>query len=258
MFRILLLLTTLFSLSGFAEIKNEMIEYKQGDTVLEGYLVHNPAVRMRQPAVIIVHAWMGLNDFTKQKADEMAKLGYVVLAADIYGKDSRPKDKKQAAELSGRFKNDRNLLRARAQAAYDVLKKNPKVDPNKIVAMGYCFGGTTVLEMALSGLPLAGVVSFHGGLQFPDLKDVKNIKSKLLILHGALDPSVPPEQVMTFTKALNSNPKIDYQFVAYSGAVHSFTEPAAGNDISKGSAYNAVADRRSTEAMKDFFKEVTQ
>lgn len=255
--RIVFLFITLLSLTTMGAIKNEMVEYKQGDTTLEGYLVHNPAVRMKQPAVIIVHAWMGLDDFVKQKADEMAKMGYVAFAADIYGKGQRPKDQKEAAEMSGKYKADRALLRARAQAALDQVMKNPKVDRNKIVAMGYCFGGTTVLEMAMAGLPLAGVVSFHGGLDFPKtLADTKNIKGQLLILHGAIDPFVPADQVATFTKALNDN-KINYEFIAYSGAVHSFTHPTAGNDISKGQAYNAVADRRSTEDMKDFFRELT-
>lgn len=257
MFKATLLALTFLGTTAMAAIKTEVVEYKQGDTVLEGYLAHNPAVRMRQPAVIIVHAWMGVNDFVKQKAEEMAKLGYVAFAADIYGKGVRPKDAKAAAELSGKFKADRKLLRARAQAAFDFVAKNPKVDRKKIVAMGYCFGGTTVLEMAMAGLPLSGVTSFHGGLEFPNLADVKNIKAKVLILHGAIDPFVPAEQVAAFTKALNEA-NVDYQFVAYSGAVHSFTEPAAGSDVSKGSAYNAVADRRSWEAMTDFFKEVTR
>ncbi|MEZ0390632.1 MAG: dienelactone hydrolase family protein [Pseudobdellovibrionaceae bacterium] len=256
MCRLLTLVSFLFSLSAMAAIKSETVEYKEGQTTLEGYMAHNPAVRMRQPAVVIVHAWMGVDDFVKKKTDEMAQMGFVALAADIYGKGVRPKDAKEAAELAGKYRNnDRTLLRARAQAAFDLLKKNPKVDPSKIVAIGYCFGGTTVLEMAMAGLPLAGVVSFHGGLEFPKLADTKNIKSKLLILHGAVDPYVPPAQVQALTKALDEA-KTDYQFVAYSGAVHSFTDPSAGTDASKGAAYNPVADRRSTEAMKDFFREV--
>lgn len=255
MCRLVFLFATLFSLTTMAAIKSEVVEYKQGNTVLEGYLAHNPAVRMRQPAVIIVPAWMGVDNFAKQKADEMAQMGFVALVADIYGKGIRPTNPKEASEQAGKYRGDRKLLRARAQAAYDFVRKNPKVDSAKIVAMGYCFGGTTVLEMAMAGLPLAGVVSFHGGLEFPNMADAKNIKSKLLVLHGAIDPSVPPEQVNTFLKGLNDAGKVDYQFVAYSGAVHSFTNPAAGNDVTKGNAYNAVADRRSTEDMKDFFKE---
>jgi dienelactone hydrolase len=253
--RLTFLFAILMSMTSFGAIKSETVEYKQADAVLEGYMVSNPAVKMRQPAVIIIHDWMGMTDFVKKKAEEMAKLGFVAFSADIYGKGVHPKDANEAGKLAGQYKGDRALLRARAQAAFDQVKKNPKVDPNKIVVMGYCFGGTTALEMAMSGLPIAGVASFHGGLDFPNLADVKNIKGKLLIMHGALDPYVPAEQVNSFTKALNDN-KTDYQFIVYSGAVHAFAVPTAGNDPSKGAAYNAVADHRSTEAMHDFFNEV--
>jgi dienelactone hydrolase len=188
----------------------------------------------------------------------MAEMGYVAFAADIYGKGVRPKDAKEAGELAGKYKAVRKVLRGRVLAAYDTLKKNPKVDTNKMLAMGYCFGGTTALELAMSGVPLRGVASFHGGLDFPsDIGDVKNIKTKLLIMHGALDPFVPADQVNTFTKALN-DAKTDYQFIIYSGAVHAFTVPEAGNDLSKGTAYNALADKRSFQAMKTFFQDVTQ
>jgi dienelactone hydrolase len=250
------LLLCFFSLAASAAIKTEIVEYKEGSTVLEGYLAYNDAIKNKAPGVIIVHEWMGLGEYSKSRARQMAELGYIAFAADIYGKGVRPKDAKEAGELAGKYKGDRKLLRARALAALDALKKNPKVDTSKILAMGYCFGGTTVLEMAMAGAPVKGVVSFHGGLDFPNLADVKNIKSKLLILHGAIDPYVPPEQVNSFTKALNDN-KVDYQFTMYSGAVHSFTNPESGNDPSKGAAYNPVADRRSFEATKTFFREVT-
>jgi dienelactone hydrolase len=246
-----------FSLSSFAAIKTETVEYKEGTTTLEGFLAYDDAVKVKRPGVIVVHAWMGLNDYVKGRAKQLAELGYVAFAGDIYGKGVRPKDTKQAGELATKFKSDRALLRARANAAFETLKTNPKVDASKMLAMGYCFGGTTVLEMAMSGLPLKGIVSFHGGLDFPSLAtDSSKIKSPLLVLHGAVDPYVPADQVSAFTKAMDQA-KVDYQFVAYSGAVHAFTEPEAGNDPSKGAAYNEKADKRSFEAMKDFFKEVT-
>lgn len=243
------------SLTVQAEIKTEAVEYKQGSTALEGFVVYDDAIS-KAPGVLVVHDWMGISDDTKNKATELAKLGYVAFVADIYGKGIRPADGKAAGELAGKFKADRSLLRKRAQAALDTLKKNSRVNKNKIAAQGYCFGGTTVLELALSGASLQAVTSIHGGLEFPSLKqDAKNIKTKILVLHGAIDPNVPPEQVATFTKALDEV-KTDYQFVAYSGAVHAFTNPNAGSDITKGAAYNAVADKRSSEAVKSFYKEV--
>ena len=153
------------------------------------------------------------------------------------------------------YKGDRPLLRARAQAALTELLKQPQTDPTRVAAIGYCFGGTTVLELARSGAPLTGVVSFHGGLDTPTPQDAKNIKAKVLALHGADDPFVPPMQVSGFEKEMTEG-KVDWQLVKYSGAVHAFAIPSAGNDNSKGAAYNATADRRSWQAMKDFFGEI--
>lgn len=247
----------LFTTTASAAIKSEMVEYKEGNTVLEGYVVYDDAKKGKLPGVVVIHNWMGLSDETKSKANQLAELGYVAFAADIYGKGVKPKDKKEAGALAGKFKGDRKLLRVRAMAAYDTLKKHSRVDGNNLSASGYCFGGTTAIEMALTGAPLRGVVSFHGGLQFPNMEDTKNIKSKVLILHGAIDPNVPPAEVSAFTTAMD-NAKTDYQLIAYSGAVHSFTEKAAGNDNSKGAAYNEAADKRSWIAMKSFFSEVTR
>lgn len=245
----------LFSISALANIKTEKIDYKQGSTALEGFLVYNENLR-GGPGVILIHDWMGISDDTKNKAKEMAELGYVAFVADIYGKGTRPQDTKEAGQISSQFKNDRPLLRKRAQAAFDYMKKHPRVNSKKIAAHGYCFGGTTVLEMALSGLPLQGVVSFHGGLDFPTLeKDAAKIKSKILVLHGAIDPWVPAEQVATFTKALDATNK-DYQFISYSGAVHAFTNPQAGNDIKTGAAYDPKAEKRANTALKAFYDEV--
>ena len=258
MSRFLILLISLFSISTFAAIKTEVVEYKEGDTVLEGFLAYNDSMKGKKPGVIIVHEWMGVGDYVKNRARQLAELGYVAFAADIYGKGTRPKDQKEAAEFATKYRGDRKLLRARAMAAHDYLSKHKRVDSANMLAMGYCFGGTTVLEMGLAGAPLKGIVSFHGGLEFPTLAaDAKNIKAPLLIEHGAIDPFVPQEQVNTFLKALNDN-KVNYEFVAHSGAVHGFTQQEAGTDPSKGMAYNAQADKRSFEDMKDFFQEVTK
>lgn len=223
-----------------------MIEYRQGDTVLEGYLTGTA----QRPGILLVHDWMGLGKFAKAKADELEKMGYVVLAADIYGKGIRPANAAEAGQQAGKYKSDRALLRARVNAALTELRKH--ADPKRIAAIGYCFGGTTVLELARSGADIAGVVSFHGGLDAPL---AGQIKCKVLALHGADDPYVPVAEVAGFESEM-TKAGVDWQLIKYGGAVHAFTNPDAGNDNSKGAAYNANADRRSWEAMKQFFAEI--
>lgn len=239
-----------------AAIKTEKITYKQGSEELEAFVAYDDAVSAGQPAVIIVHDWMGPSAYTEMRAQQLAELGYVAFTADIYGKNHRPKSMEEAAKLAGEFKSgDRKLMRQRALAAYEQLLKHPRVDKKRVSATGYCFGGTTVLEMARSGLPLKGVVSFHGGLSTLKPMESIKIKAKLLVLHGAIDPYVPAEEVAGFMKEMN-DAKVDYQFVSYSGAVHAFTQKGAGQDPKTGAAYNEAADKRSFVAMKEFFKEV--
>ena len=245
------------ALPAAAAVKTEVVEYKDGDQVCEGFLAYDDAAKGKRPGVVVVHEWMGLGDYAKGRATKLAELGYVAFAADIYGKGIRAKDAKEAGALAGKYKGDLPLLRSRAKAAFDTLAKNGRVDTAKIFAIGYCFGGTTALELARSGAPLAGTVSFHGGLATKDPADAKNIKGPVLVLHGAADPYVPPAEVAAFQKEMD-DAKVDWQMVSYSGAVHAFTNPAAGNDPSKGAAYDARADRRSWEAMKAFFAELTR
>lgn len=244
-----------------AKIKSEVVEYKDGETILEGVLVYDDALvkkNKKLPGIVIVHDWMGVGDYVKMRAEQMAELGYVAFAADIYGKGVRPKDAKEAGAQAGKYKaGDRKEMRSRATAAYNLLAANKNVDAGKISAMGYCFGGTVALEMAKQDLDLKGVVSFHGGLSSVSPDDAKKIKSQVLVLHGAIDPYVPATEVAQFQKELN-DAKVNYEFVAYSGAVHAFTEKHVGNDISKGAAYNEVADKRSFTAMKTFLTEVNQ
>ena len=252
---------TLISFSAFAKIKSEVVEYKDGDTVLEGVLFYDQILlkkKKKLPAVVVVHNWMGVNDYVKGRAEQMAQLGYVALAADIYGKGIRPQSVKEAAELATKYRGgDRKELRSRASAAFNFLARDNRVMANKISATGYCFGGTVALEMARIGLPLAGAVSFHGGLSSVKPEDAKNIKTKLLVLHGAVDPYVSANEVSQFQKELN-DAGVNYEFVSYSNSVHSFTEKEAGNDNSKGAAYNEQADRRSFVAMKNFLEEVSK
>jgi dienelactone hydrolase len=238
-----------------AKVQSQTITYKQGKVELEGYLAWDDATATKRPGVLVVHDWMGISDQTRKEADKLAALGYVAFAADIYGKGVRPTDPKSAGEQAGKFKGDRKLLRARARAGFDVLARQKLVDATHLAAIGFCFGGTTALELARDGAPLVGVVSFHGGLATPTPADAKNIKGKVLVLHGADDPNVPADEVAAFQKEMR-DANVDWQFIAYGGAVHAFTVPAAGNDNSKGAAYNAKADARSWQAMKDFFAEV--
>ncbi len=238
----------------YAAVQTKTIEYKQGDQVLEGYLAWDDATAGPRPGVLVVHEWTGLGDYVKMRCRKLAELGYVAFGADIYGKGVRPAPP-EAAAIAGKYKKDQKLMRDRVTAGLNELRGNPMCDQKRIAAIGYCFGGTCVLELARSGADVAGVVSFHGGLSTANPADAKNIRGKVLVLHGADDPHVTRKEVEAFEEEMR-NAGIDWQFVAYGGAVHAFTNPSAGNDNSKGAAYNAAADRRSWEAMKAFFGEI--
>jgi dienelactone hydrolase len=248
-------LLLLWGVNAYGAIRTEVVDYRHGDTVLEGYLAYDDSIQGKRPGVIVVHEWWGINNYVRTRTEQLAKLGYVAFAIDIYGKGVRAKDAKEAGSLSSTYRSDRALMRSRANAGYDVLKNHPLTDARRIAAIGYCFGGTTVLEMARSGAPLAGVVSFHGGLGTPNPGDAKNIKGKVLVLHGADDSFVPSGEVIAFQDEMRKS-GVDWYFVSYGGAVHSFTNPDSGNDPSKGAAYNEKADKRSWEAMKLFFAEI--
>jgi dienelactone hydrolase len=238
-----------------AGLRTEVIGYKHGDTVLEGYLAYDDAVKGNRPGVIVVHAWTGLDAYTKRRTEQLAELGYIAFAIDMYGKGVKAKDAEEAARLAGIYRADRSLMRSRANAGLEVLKKHTLTDAKRIAAIGYCFGGGVALELARSGADIAGVVSFHGNLDTPNPEDAKNIKGKVLILHGAADPIVPTDQVIAFQDEMRKA-NVDWQMVIYGGAVHAFTNPESGYDPSRGAAYNEKADRRSWEAMKAFFVEI--
>jgi dienelactone hydrolase len=179
----------------------------------------------------------------------------VAFAVDMYGKGIRPQSPAEASKQAGIYRGDRDLMRRRVTAGLDVLRSNELCDVERVAAIGYCFGGGTALELARSGADIAGVVSFHGNLDTPDPKIAENVKCKILVCHGADDPHVPFEQVKGFIDEMSSA-GVDYQFIAYSGAVHSFTNPGSGDDPSRGAAYNETADRRSWRHMKMFFDEL--
>ncbi|MEZ5358333.1 MAG: dienelactone hydrolase family protein [Candidatus Zixiibacteriota bacterium] len=241
--------------SVHAEVVTEVIEYMYDDAVLEGYLAYDNAITGKRPGVLVVHAWKGLGDYAKMRARMLAEMGYIAFAADIYGKGIRPTTNEEAAKQATIYRSNRPLQRSRVKAGLDVLKNHKLCDASRVAAIGYCFGGGTVLELARSGAELSGVVSFHGNLDTPDPSVAQNIKCKVLVCHGADDPHVPFTQVQGFMEEMSAA-KVDYQFIAYGGAVHAFTEKAAGNDPSIGVAYNADAERRSWDHMKLFFAEL--
>jgi len=255
--RVLITLVLVLLCSGdvHAAIQTRSIEYKHGDTVLEGYLAWDDAVQGRRPGVLVVHEWTGLGEYGQMRARKLAEMGYLAFALDMYGKGIRPKTPKEAAAQAGIYKKDRKLMRSRAWAGLAVLLGNELCDSKRVAAIGYCFGGTTVLELARSGADIAGAVSFHGGLDTPTPEDSKNVKCNVLVLHGGDDPHVPRKDVEAFEDEMRAG-GVDWQLNIYGGAVHSFTNPAAGTDKSKGAAYDAQADRRSWEAMKLFFAEI--
>lgn len=242
--------------SAVAGVVGKTVEYKQGDTVLEGYLAYDDSVKGKRPGVLVIHEWKGVGPYEKKRAEQLAALGYVAFAADIYGKGVRPTTPDLAAKEAGKYRgDDRSLLRARAAAGLDKLASFKQVDPGRLAVIGYCFGGTAALELARSGANVLGAVSFHGGLSTPSPADAKNIKGKVLVLHGADDPHVKPAEVEAFQQEMRQA-KVDWQMIYYGGAVHSFSNPNSGNDPSKGAAYNEKADKRSWEAMKQFFVEI--
>ncbi len=245
----------LMSLTAQTAIRTEVIEYKQGDTVLEGYLAYDDGIQGRRPGVLVVHEWTGIGPYIRSRTEQLAQLGYVAFAADIYGRGVRPQNPEAAGAEAKKYRHNRPLMRQRAQAGLQVLQQQSLVDRERIAAIGYCFGGTTVLELARSGAAIAGVVSFHGGLNTPNPADAQKIKARVLVLHGAADPLVPQTEVVAFQEEM-ATAKVDWQMISYGGAVHSFTNPQSGNDPSTGVAYNARADLRSWQALQQFFAEI--
>jgi dienelactone hydrolase len=202
-----------------------------------------------------VHEWTGLNAYAKRRAKQLAELGYIAFAVDMYGKGIRATDHEEAAKLSGVYRSDRQLMRRRILAGLEELKRHPLTDGTRLAAIGYCFGGMTVLELARSGADVVGVVSFHGGLSTPHPADAAQIKGQVLVLHGADDTFVTPEEVAAFESDMRQA-GVRYRLITYPGAVHSFTVPEAGDDPSTGMAYNAEADTRSWEEMRAFLRDV--
>ncbi|GMU83274.1 MAG: dienelactone hydrolase [Planctomycetota bacterium] len=257
MLRMTTILVLLVSMAVIAraEIVTKTIEYKHGDVTLKGYLAYDDKVETPRPGVIVVHEWWGLTEHMKKMTRDVAALGYVAFAVDMYGEGVTTDQTEKAAELAGGIRKDLQTYRDRAKAGYETLAKMDIVNRSHIAAIGFCFGGTTVLNMAYSGLPLAGVVSFHGSLVAPEGEDLTRIKARILVLHGADDPLVSPESIKAFHEGMRKA-KADWQMMYYGGAVHSFTNPTADKTGIPGVKYDAKTDKRARQAMKDFFDEI--
>ncbi len=250
-------LLLLLSLScASAKLVTRTVDYTDiHGTPLEGYVVYDDPTSGPRPGVIVVHDWRGLSDYTKKRADMLAELGYVAFAADIYGKGVHLNSVPEFSQEMAPYKADRSLYRARVRAAYDAFLRQPEVDKSRIAAIGYCFGGTGVIEMVRDGLPLRGVVSFHGGLDARPVTDGKKMTAPVLALCGAADPFEKPADMTAFTQQMHDN-GVDLQVVEYPGAQHAFTDAGVDALHVPGAKYNAAADHQSWFAMKAFLRKI--
>lgn len=230
------------------------VSYFDENQKLEGLLAIPEKQNSDKSGVLLLPAWMGIDNNSKENATELAKLGYITFVADIYGVDKRPTSPKEAGIIAGSFKKDIKLYQKRIQLALDQLLKSG-VNPNKIAVIGYCFGGTGAIEAARTNMKVSGIVSFHGGLGRDATREIETINPRVLVLHGADDFYVPEADIKAFQDEMRST-KADWQMVYYANAVHAFTHKDAGNDNSKGAAYNEKAAKRSWIAMLNFFDEI--
>ena len=243
------------TMSVHAEIVSEVGLYKNQEHQFKGQLVYDNVKKTKSAAILMGPTWTGPGEYTLSRAQQLALMGYVVLVADIYGEGQQPTRGKESAAAMNTYMKDRPLLRNRMQLAYKALSSNPRVDPKKIIALGYCFGGTGVLELARDGAPLAGVVVFHGILDTPHPEDAKNIKSPVIVFNGTDDPNSLADAVVAFEEEMRQA-KVDLQFINYSGTKHAFTDPSSGSDTSKGAFYHPLSDARSWTGMVSFLSEL--
>lgn len=235
-------------------IKTDTVEYRHEQTLLEGFFAFDDSAGGPLPTVMIAHAWGGRDEFVCNKALRLAELGYAAFALDLYGKGVVGSGPEENGRLMAPFIEDRSLLQARMRLALDTVRKLPQVDAERIAAMGFCFGGLCVLDLARTGEKLRGVVSFHGLFDPPANLGGYRIQAKVLALHGYDDPMVPPDKVLALAAELTAA-GADWQIHAYGNTVHAFTNPRA-NDPGFGTVYSAIADQRSWQSLKNFLAEV--
>ena len=239
---------------ALAEIRSENIEYEQGGAKLKGYLVYDDKYSEPRAGILVVHEWWGINEYARTRAHMLAELGYVAFALDMYGGGKNTQETKQAQHWSGQFRGSA-MMRSRAKAGLEVLKNHKRVDAKRVAAIGYCFGGTTVMQLAYSGADLKAVASFHGSLPLPEEDDYApdRVKAAVLVCHGYADTFIDRQHVLAFQKSLDQI-GADWQMVIYGNAKHSFTNPDADAIGIEGLGYDRKADQRSWKHMQQFFQ----
>ena len=248
----LILATVLLTNVSFAQLKP--VKYKDAGQILNGFSIQPKIKNVQKLGILILPAWMGIDKLSKDTAENLSKLGYYAFVADIYGEGNYPKDNAEAGKKAGFYKTNFSEYQKRISLALKQLILSG-ANPDNIVVIGYCFGGTGALEVARAHLNVKGVVSFHGGLGRDSKRIIEPITAKVLVCHGADDPYESKEEISAFQQEMR-DAKADWQMIYYANAVHSFTNPEAGNDNSKGAAYNEKAAKRSWEHMKLFLNEV--
>ncbi len=253
-------LVSAIALSASAEqnIKGKEVSYSSGSTVMKGYLAYDKNIKGKRPGILVVHEWWGHNEYVRKRARMLAAMGYAALAVDMYGDGKQAMHPDDAGKFSSEVMKNFDTAKARFTAAMDFLKKQHIVDPGEIAAIGYCFGGGVVLNMARQGIDLKGVASFHGSLAAVKPAQPGAVKAKILVLHGEDDKFTTAEQIDAFKKEMK-DAKADFQFITYPGAMHSFTNPDADAYAKKFNlplGYNAEADKKSWEELRRFLSQI--
>jgi dienelactone hydrolase len=258
----LIVITLVLGMVGVAtaepKIVGKAVEYSAQGVVMKGYLAYDENIKGKRPGVLVIHEWWGLNDYARKRARMLAELGYTGLAVDMYGEGKEAIHPDDAGKFSSELMKNFDVAKIRFIAAMDFLKQQATIDPTRIAAIGYCFGGGVVLNMARQGIDLKGVASFHGSLNAVKPAQVGNVKAKILVLHGGDDKFIPTEQIEAFKQEMKSAGAY-FQFISYPGAVHSFTNPEAdalGKKFNMAIAYNADADLKSWDELKKFLSTI--
>lgn len=243
----------LATVSAEAAVQTKQVNYKHGDMECRGMLAWDDSIEGPRPGVLVVHEWWGLDAYAKQRTEMLAKLGYIAFAADMYGEGKTVNHPKDAGEMATKVRSNVEDWRKRGLEALNVLTSQPMCDKTKVAAIGYCFGGSTVQQLAFAGTDLKAVASFHGGLVQPTPEQVKATKAEILICNGADDSFIPAMAIKSFREALDKG-GAKYEFINYSGARHSFTVPEADSHGIEGLKYNKEADEKSWDDMRKLFK----
>jgi len=256
-FKLILFLWLITSIAQ-AAIQGKTVEYSAGETPLKGFLAYDDSIQGQRPGVLVVHEWWGHNEYARNRAKMLAELGYTAFAVDMYGQGKNTEHPKEAGQFAQQLRDNMTLAQSRFEAALAVLKQHETVNPEQIAAIGYCFGGGIVLEMARRGLDLDAVASFHGSLETDNPAQAGTVKAKILVLHGAEDKLVKQEAVSAFKKEMHQA-QVDFKFISYEGVQHSFTNPQADKFAQKYDlpvGYDAQADKKSWQQLKTFLQQV--